>query len=64
MDGTEESVPVGVYSSGKGEKEANLTGKGLWSWTGGNKGGKGQEKGGKGDIGVCWSCGKTGHIAS
>ena len=27
------------------------------------KGGKGQEKGGKCDIRVCWSCRKTGHIA-
>ena len=24
---------------------------------------KGQEKGGIGDVGVCWSCGKPGHIA-
>ena len=26
--------------------------------------GKGQEKGGKGDIRVCWSCGEPGHIAA
>ena len=34
-----------------------------WSKTGGKKGVKGQERGGKGHIRVCWSCGKTGHIA-
>ena len=27
------------------------------------KGGKGQEKGGKGETRTCWTCGKTGHIA-
>ena len=26
--------------------------------------GKGREKGGNGDTRVCWSCGKTGHIAA
>ena len=28
------------------------------------KGGKGQEKGGKGKNRMCWTCGKTGHIAA
>ena len=28
------------------------------------KGGKGQEKGGKGDTRVCWSCGNTEHSAA
>ena len=28
------------------------------------KGGKGQEKGGKGETRTCWTCGKTGHIAA
>ena len=37
---------------------------GQWSETEGKEGGKGQEKGGKDDTRVCWSCGKTGHIAS
>ena len=50
------------FNSGKGEKGPNRAGEGLWSKTGGKKGGKGQEKGGKGDIRVCWSCGKTAHI--
>ena len=48
------------------------TGKGKWSfgmgqsWNeiGGKKGGKGQDKGGKGDSRTCWTCGKTGHIAA
>ena len=47
------------FNSGKGEKGANRAGKGHGSKTGDKKGGKGQEKGGKGDIIVCWSCGKT-----
>ena len=38
----------------------NRAGKGQWSKTGGKKGGEGQEKGGKGDTRVSWSCGKTG----
>ena len=46
------------------KKGANRAGKGQWSKTGGKKGGKGQEQGGKGDIGVCLNCGKTGHIAA
>ena len=28
------------------------------------KGGKGQEKGGKGETRTCWTCGKAGHIAA
>ena len=28
------------------------------------RGGKGQEKGGKGENRTCWTCGKTGHIAA
>ena len=52
------------FSSGKSEKGAKRTRKGQWSKTGGKKGGKGQETGGNGDIRVCWSCGKTGHIAA
>ena len=38
--------------------------RGQLSKTGGKKGRKGQEKGGKGDIRVCWMCGKTEHIAA
>ena len=30
----------------------------------GKKGGKGQDKGGKGENRTCWTCGKTGHIAA
>ena len=52
------------FNSGKGEKGANRAGKGQWSKTGGKKGGTGQAKGGKGDTRVCWSCGKTEHIAA
>ena len=52
------------FNSGNGEKEANRAGKGQWSKTGGKNGGKGQEKGCKGETRVCWSCGKTGHIAA
>ena len=52
------------FNSGKGEKGANRAGKGQWSKTGGKKGGKGQENGGKGDTRVGWSCGKPGHIAA
>ena len=65
VDGTEDRVPAGANrstsNSGKAEKGANRVGKGQWSKTGGKKGGKGQEKG---DIRVCWSCGKPGHIAA
>ena len=46
------------------KKERVLLGNGQSSKTGGKQGGKGQEKGGKGDIRDCWSCGKTGHIAA
>ena len=63
-----ERVPTGVYrntsTAAKGEKGANRGGKEQWSQTGGKKGGKGQEKGGKGDSRVCWNCGKTGHLAA
>ena len=52
------------FNSGKGEEGVNRAGKGEWSKTGDKKGGKGQEKGGKGDARVCWSRGKTGHIAA
>ena len=52
------------FKSSKGEKERIVLEKEQWSKTGGKKGGKGQEKGGKGDARVCWSCGKTGHIAA
>ena len=62
MDGTEERVPVGVYRSistaARVIKRANRAGKGQRSKTGGKKGGKG------GETRVCWSCGKTGHIAA
>ena len=30
----------------------------------GKKGGEGQDNGGKGESGTCWTCGKTGHIAA
>ena len=48
----------------QGEEGANRAGKGQWSRTRGKNGGKRQEKGGKSDTRVCWSCGKTGHIAN
>ena len=41
---------------------ANRAGKGQWSKTGGKKGGKAQQKGGRGDIRVCWNRWKPGHI--
>ena len=47
------------FNSGKGEK-----GRIVLERDSGPKGGKGQEKGGKGDTRVCWSCGKPGHIAA
>ena len=34
-----------------------------WQKGSGKKGGKVQEKGGKGESRTCWMCGKTGHIA-
>ena len=69
VDGVEERVPTtgvcrNTSTAAKGEKGANRAGKGQWSKTVGKTGGKGQEKGGKGDTRVCWSCGKTGHIAA
>ena len=30
----------------------------------GKQGSKGQENGGKGENRVCWTCGKTGHVAA
>ena len=36
----------------------------MWQKGSGKKGGKGQEKGGKGETRTCWTCGKTGHIAA
>ena len=60
--------PTGVYgkyfNSGKSENGANRAGKGQWSKTGGKKGGKGQEKGGKSDTRLCKSCGKTGNCTN
>ena len=54
-----ERVPVGAYRSTSTaesvKKGANRAGKGQWSKTGGKKGGKVQQKGGKGDIRVCCS---------
>ena len=46
---------------GKGGKDG---GKNSWQKGSGKKGGKGQEKGGKGEARTCWTCGKTGHIAT
>ena len=67
-DGKEERVPVGAYRStsaaAKVNKERIVLEKGQWSKTGGKKGRKEQEKGGKGDSRVCGSCGKLGHIAA
>ena len=37
------------FNSGKGQKGADRAGTGQWSKTGGKKGGKGQERGGKGE---------------
>ena len=48
-----EGVPTGVYGhidSEWDEKGTNRAGNGQWSKTGGKKGGKVQEKGGKGDT--------------
>ena len=68
MDGTEDRAPVGAHRStstaAKAKKERIVLERRQWSKTGGKKGGKGQQKGGKGDIRVCWSCGKLGHIAA
>ena len=68
VDGEEERAPTGVYgkyfNSGKSENGANRAGKGQWSKTGGKKGGKGQEKGGKSDTRLCKSCGKTGNCTN
>ena len=58
------SVRKEVHQQRKGEKIANRAGKGQWSKTAGKKGGKGLEKGGKGDTRVCWNSGKLGHIAA
>ena len=38
--------------------------KNSWQKGNGKKGGKGQEKGGKGESRTCWTCGKAGHIAA
>ena len=46
---------------GKGGKDGRRN---PWQKGSGKKGGKGQEKGGKGETTTCWSCGKTGHIAA
>ena len=58
----------GGWNAGKGPGSIVQTyfnsGNRQWSQTGGKKGGKEQEKGGKGDTRVCWSCGTTGHIAA
>ena len=66
VDGTEERVGVcrNASTAAKVKKGAIRAGAGKWSKTGGKKGGKGQEKGVKGDARVCWSCAKTGHIAA
>ena len=46
---------------GKGGKDG---GKNSLQKGSGKKRGKGQEKDGKGDTRVCWSCGKLGHLAA
>ena len=38
--------------------------KNSWQKGSGKQGGKGQEKGGKGESRTCWTCGKTGHNAA
>ena len=67
VDGMEDRVRVGAYrntsTAAKVRRERIELERGQWSETGGKKGGKGQEKGDKGETGVCWSCGKTAHIA-
>ena len=68
VDGTEERVPVGVYRSTSTAAKVKMERIVLERDSGpkprGKKGGKGEEKGGKGDTRDCWSCGKTGHIAA
>ena len=68
VDGMEERALVGVYRStspaARVKKERNRAGEGRWFKTLGKKGGKGQEKGGKGDTIVCWKRGSTEHIAA
>ena len=54
------------FGKGQGwnEKVSKGGGKNSWQKGSGRKGGKGQEKGGKGETRTCWTCGKTGHIAA
>ena len=58
----------GKWGFGKGqgwnEKGSKGGGKNSWQKNSGRKGGKGQEKGGKGEARTCWTCGKMGHIAA
>ena len=44
-------------------KGAKMEEKNSWQKGSGKKGGKGQEKSGKGETKMFWTCGKTGHIA-
>ena len=48
----------------KGGKSGKDGVKNSWQKGSGKKGGKGQEKGGKGESRTCWTCGKTGHMAA
>ena len=58
----------GKWGFGKGqgwnEKGSKGGGKNSWQKGSGRRGGKGQEKSGKGETRTCWTCGKTGHIAA
>ena len=59
QEGDQRNIDLALQAVYKG------TGTGKWVWQGsGKKGGKGQEKGGKGETRTCWTCGKTGHIAA
>ena len=68
VDGTEHRVPDGAYRStstaAKVTKERIVLERDCGPRPEARKEGKGQEKGGKGDARVCWSCGKTGHTAA
>ena len=67
VDGTEDRVPVGVYRNTSTAEKVTNERIVLARDCGPRreaKGGRAQEKGGRGDTRVCWSCGKTGHIAA
>ena len=62
--GASAKVRTGTKKVAKVAKVAKMEEKTPWQKGSGKKGGKGQEKGGKGKTRTCWTCGKTGHIAA